>query len=213
MLKLNTAVWSICLGVTLLPGEAVASLGDGSITERKRPDPVPSDFNFSRHGGFLIFDKKGKLVCGNSGLGPIDAPACDQDKMRMAEVHRPRNVAARVKPEKTAAIPFVALGLASLACGAAGFITASLVEQQNTILVVHHTTAAQTAVMSAGGLVQSVRASGQIVRHALPHANLATRSVARAGVGGAICAASAGAGYAVFHFFFRRDSDLGEPAR
>lgn len=195
----------------LSPQRSIDRLGIGNEVDRS--DLRTAELNFSLHGGYLVVDSSGNLVCGKSNVGLIDAAKCDAEKTQLAERQMPRNVAARLEPKKTAAIPFVAIGLAAITCGAVGFITASLVEQQNTILIVNYTASAQATVLGVGGTASSVRAAGQLVRHVAPQLPKASRGLAALGVGGAICGASMGAGYGVFHFFFRKPSDVGEPAQ
>ncbi len=167
----------------------------------------------SQYGGFLVVDKNKQLVCGHSPFGSIDAPKCRSEIQALAQQTQPAKAYANLRGKQTAAFPFIALAMAAVACGGAGFVAHSLEDSRNRILTVDAADAAQAVINATAGVSTAVRPASQLMRLAAPSAPILTRIVGTMGIAGAICAASAGAGYQIYHFVFRKKSDIGVPAR
>jgi hypothetical protein len=69
--------------------------------------------------------------------------------------------------------------------------------------------------MFVTGTSTALRPAGAIARFAAPRAGVALVGgiSATAGLAVTICVASAGAGYGIYHFFFKDKSDIGAPAK
>lgn|GEM_PF-5339160 len=173
--------------------------------------------NFSKYGGYIVFDQDKKPVCGMSPFGAIGMEKCDSRPEIMAMVHqtKPRYAVVTLKGEKTAEIvtTVVGMSLALLAvgafCGSAGYITGIIVKEKNDVVIVapgHYERAGTNAVF---GFVASWSPAKTLIRLAAPALGAATTALSAVPLGGAVCAASAGAGYAVHHFFFADKNDPG----
>lgn len=177
---------------------------------------------FTNYGGYLVINKDKKLtVCGKSAKGgQIGVPACDDpavqsahpQAMQLALLGQPQGAKAETQ---VAVFPFIALAVASVTCAGAGFVGASLHDQKNSILTQDATEQAQAAIMFVTGTSTALKPAGAIARIAAPRAAalMVGGVTTTAGLAVAICAASAGAGYGIFHFFFKGKSDIGPPAK
>lgn len=221
------------VGLFLLPGELAQAVSkpDGGIrlgdvppankaevsiaVEPERPRRGDIFLPASDYGGYIVVDKKKKqVVCWASraeGQQCADAKLAAVVSELTAKAAR-QTVAIKVPDSQQAGVP-VAIVVAAVACAGAGYVAGSLEAQQHTVLNVDAADTAQAVLNATAGTVTALAPAGKIVRAAMPHAGFVTRSVARLGIAGAICAASAGAGYEIYHFFFRRKNDIGAPAR
>lgn len=193
----------------------------GAQRRRNNPDlSTSTELPLSEYGGFIVIDNDKKVLCWASKresqpcLQQIAEAVQGTNPLRQGPGGREHKfVRVTLREPKVAAAPLVAAAVAIVACGSAGYVGASLHDQQNTILTVDAADAANAAVHAMGGAVSALGPAKAIVKATMPHAGMLTRITSRLGIAGAICAASAAGGVQIYHFIFRSERDIGAPAR
>lgn len=220
--------------VALMPNDSLARANyadtpdvtgrlDSGAARRARNNPdlsTSAELPLSEYGGYIVIGPNKQVLCWASKresqpcLQQIAEAVQGTNPLRQGPGGREHKfVKVTLREPKVAAVPLVAAAVAIVACGSAGYVGASLNDQQNTILTVDAADAANAAVHATGGVVSALGPAKAIVKAAMPHAGMLTRITSRLGIAGAICAASAAGGVQIYHFIFRSERDIGAPAR